>query len=759
MVRFTAPLAAAWMASTSLAWACDMACVDARTTPFSAENLAPALADLVPSRTKVVWLDDNRLAYARPVQGDTRITLVDVRRPKQKTSELASRLAARGGLKPSAAAVRQARIVSASGRGVVLEIAGQALLYSPSSGQAEAIASAPSVAVSPAGQWRVRTLNNDLYADRPNGSLRLSSDGETWRSFAAAMSETQPSDRPVTEGRADAAAPRVGWIGDGPKFFIQRQDLRQTGELWMVDSLVTPRPRLITQKYPLPGETQLPSSELWVFDAQTGDAKLIDTGGWAHVGNLDPGAGGIWPSTDGETLFFARMSRGYQRVQLCAADLRTGEVRVLVDEHWPDGSTIRMTEFAQLGSGFIWKTEIDGYAHYARYDAGGRFIADLTPGKVSVRELLRIDEEAGELIYRSYDDAEKRNPAQSRLYAAKLSGAGVEPLDGEDADHNITLSPTGRYWTDVISRADLAPTLLLRSRTSSTVLETSNLDRLNKTGWRAPERVRLLAADGRTPLYGAYWAPANLPSGVRAPIVAEVYPGPSGEISPTTFEPLAAAGTMAQLGMGVLSIGQRGGMPGRGREYYGHVRKSGSVRDYPIADNMAALRALAQSHAELDIDRVGIIGHSGGGLMAATAILLEPKFYKAAVASSGNHDNNLYEMGSGEFHFGSPNAPPLGGPAGFAVNQSLASQLEGKLLLIHGDLDEDVPLGSSLRLARALIDAGKSFDTLIVPGSGHGFAGADRHYVRLRSWAYLYENLGAESTEPPEAKPSANAVK
>ncbi|MDG2521225.1 prolyl oligopeptidase family serine peptidase [Caulobacter segnis] len=746
LIRLATSIIATWMMGAGVAAACDLKCVETRTAPFTADGLAEALADITPSRTKVLWLDAHRLAYVRPRLGDATLTLIDARRPHLRRTRTAASLAAQIGMTATPTQLKNLQLIAVEGGSLRLELAGQSLLFSPAENRARRATRDPSAAISPSGEWEVRTRDHDLYANGPKGPVRLSHDGELWRSFAGAMSETQPSDRPVVEGRADAAPPRVGWIGRGPKFYIQRQDLRATGALWMVNSLASPRPRLITQKYPLPGESPLPVSELWVFDAETGQGRQIDTGGWTHVGNLDPGAGGVWPSRDGRTLYFARMDRGYGRVQLCAADLETGAVRVLVDEHPAGGSSIRMADFAELKSGFVWKTEIDGFHHYARYDAQGRFKADLTPGEMSVRDIVRVDETHGELVYRSFDDARVRNPAQMRLRAASLSGGPSRALDLEDADHDVSLSPTGLYWTDTVSRADLAPTLILRTRTAKAVpLERSDLGKLEKTGWRAPERIRVLAADGATPLYGVLWKPIGLDAGKTAPIVADVYPGPSAEKVPVIFNPIDPNYSMAQLGLAVLSVGQRGGMSGRGKAYHSYARAFGSVRDYPVADNMAALRAVAQSHPQLDIDRVGIIGHSGGGFMAATALLLEPKFYKVAVASSGNHDNNLYEMGSGEFHFGAPKDGPAGGALGYAVNQTLASRLEGDLLLIHGDLDEDVPLGSTLRLMRALIDAGKSFDTLILPGDGHSFPAADARYVRLRSWRYLLQHLDASA--------------
>jgi len=417
-------------------------------------------------------------------------------------------------------------------------------------------------------------------------------------------------------------------------------------------------------------------------------------------------------------------------------------VQVILRESPSDNFSVRYTEFHPLSNGFLWKTDRTGYQQYGLYTWSGKFVRNVTPGNTVAREIHSIDRNTKSILYASYDDASVRNPRQIRIKRAFWETGRSVPLDREDAHHEVSVSPSGEFYVDTYSRADLAPTMVVRNADGRVVMtvERSDVGPLLATGWRAPERIRVMAADDKTPLYGVLWTPTEK-SDEKLPIVTHVYPGPSGENPPYRFMPGHSDGQLAQLGFAVLRVGQRGGTFVRGKAYQRYPLTVRSVRDYPIADNMAAIRAVAKTHTSLDLDKVGIMGHSGGGFMAATAILSKPDFYKVAISASGNHDNNIYEMGSGEYHFGNPFSGPAGSPNGFAVNQDLAAGLQGKLLLIHGALDSDVDMGHSYRLMQALIENGKTFDTLIMPRQRHDFTGTDADYVEKRSWAYLIENL------------------
>lgn len=231
------------------------------------------------------------------------------------------------------------------------------------------------------------------------------------------------------------------------------------------------------------------------------------------------------------------------------------------------------------------------------------------------------------------------------------------------------------------------------------------------------------------------WLPPAIEAHARLPVIVQAYPGPSNDVVPTGFVPAHPNAALAELGFVVVTFGQRGGAPTRGRDYQFFAREPGRMRDYPIADNAAALAALARQYPFVDLDRVGIWGRSGGGFMAVTAMLTRPDLYKVGVAIAGNHDNNIYEQNSTEFNFGRYPGP-------YPSNADIAGQLRGKLLLVHGDMDEDVHVAHSLRLVRSLIDAGKRFDLLVLPGEGHsGYAPATERYLQRKIWEYFLVHL------------------
>lgn len=732
---------------------CDFTCRESRGDVFSPVAVRQLSDAIAPAAPAVVWQNDSKaFYYARTLASDVVLYKVDPIAQTRQEVIRASTILARADVKgvPAGSLPAAALSVDGGGQRVRLNIGEEQLTYALADNTVSRSRPDRHAATSPDGQYNVWTKDHNLYSSAADGdTVQLSNDGELWRSFSSGMADTQPTDIAVITGSADARAPRIGWIGSGTKFYIQRQDLRTTGDLWQIDSLAQPRPRLITQKMPLPGETNLPVSELWIFDAKGGLAVRVDTGDWVHVGNLDPGQGGIWPSRNGRTLYFARMTRGYSAVELCAADVATGKVRVILREAPSDGWSVRFADFRELENGFLWRSDRSGFQHYGLYDWSGRFVRDVTPGNTSAWSILDLSPDGREMSYTAFDDARYRNPAQFRTHIVNIGTGKSRPLDREDAHHEVTLAPDGGHYVDAFSRPDLAPTMVVRDRAGAIVMtvESSDTSALERSGWRAPARIRTLAADKATPLYGWLWLPGQNSDEGSLPIVADVYPGPSTEMGPIRFDPDNPNGRLAAAGFAVLNIGQRGGTFIRGKRYQHYPFEVGSVRDYPIADNKAAIRGVASQFPVIDIDRVSIIGHSGGGLMAATAMMLAPDFYKVGVASAGNHDNNLYEMGSGEFNFGDPLTGPAGSPDGYATNQALAPRLQGKLLLIHGALDNDVPLGNTMRLSDALIKAGKNFDLLILPSQRHGFRGVDREYVRRKTLAYLLEHL--DGVEPP----------
>lgn len=587
------------------------------------------------------------------------------------------------------------------------------------------------VAVSPGGDFTAWIGSHDLWVSALGGAeRRITHDGGPWYSFDPGLARSNPA-----ETDASGAAPRVNWIGAGPWFWIERLDQRQVRDVWLADALAPDGPAVRRQKMPYPGDDELPRPEIWLVNAQSGLAHRLGSEGWDYLGNMDIAMGGVAASRDGRRLFFARFARDYDRIELAAASLADGKVSAVLRE--PLGpSGIRYIEFAELADGFLWKSDRDGWAHYYRYDASGRLIGQVTRGTFSVDRIVHVDEARGDMIFTAFADA-KGSSGRSQLYRVKLDGTGLHNLDRDGATHIASASPDGSLIVDTVVRPDAMPRMLLRDRDGHELmlLEEASQEAFEKQGWRPPIPLDLVSADGNDRIEGMMWLPPTYPKGARLPIIVQAYPGPSNDVVPTGFVPAHPNAALAELGFAVVTFGQRGGAPTRGKAYQFRSRTPGLARDYPLADNAAALAQLARRYPFLDLGRVGIWGRSGGGFMAATAMLQRPDLYKVGVAVAGNHDNNIYEQNSTEFNFGRDSLP-------YPTNAAIAGRLRGKLLLAHGDMDADVHVAHSLRLVRSLIDAGKRFDLLIMPGEGHsGYAPTTERYLRQRVWEYFLQHL------------------
>ncbi len=320
---------------------------------------------------------------------------------------------------------------------------------------------------------------------------------------------------------------------------------------------------------------------------------------------------------------------------------------------------------------------------------------------------------------------------------------GATLLTKEDGQHRVIFLKSKRYFIDTFSRVDMEPKILLKDNTGKVIMELAkpDLSQVYAAGWKKPERFVVKAADNVTDLYGVMWKPSNFDPEKKYPIISVVYPGPYFGFVPTNFTLDDSYCTrMAQLGFIVITVGHRGDTPMRGKAY--HRYGYGNMRDYPLADDKYAIEQLAQRHAFIDGKKVGIYGHSGGGFMAAAAICTYPDFYTAAVSCSGNHDNNIYNRGWGECYNGVKEVEKvvkdsLGNETKeyeykFSVksNAEIAKNLKGHLMLVTGDMDKNVNPAHTYRMAQALIEAGKDFDMLVIPGAGHGYGSADKYFER-----------------------------
>lgn len=376
----------------------------------------------------------------------------------------------------------------------------------------------------------------------------------------------------------------------------------------------------------------------------------------------------------------------------------------------------------------------------------------MTTGEFVVRDIQHVDEASRLVYFTAAGREEDRDPYFRHLYRAPLDGSELTLLTPEDADHWVRFSPDGQYFLDTYAWGGHIPTTVLRRVSGELVLtvEEADLTALTEKGWRWPERFRAKASDGETDIYGVIYRPTRFDPARSYPVIDAIYPGPQIIASPLALprDPLASVvhgpgpgpQSLAELGF-IVAVVDGMGTPFRSRAFhevsYGNLGEAGG-----LADHVAALRQLASRYPYMDMERLGIIGHSGGGYAAARALLLYPEAYKVAVSAAGNHDQRGYIPVWAESYQGYP----VGEKYGNQANADVAENLEGKLLLVHGELDDNVHPALTLQLVNALIEANKDFDLLIMPNRNHRFM-SDPYFIR-KTWDYFVRHL--MDKEPPE---------
>ena len=543
------------------------------------------------------------------------------------------------------------------------------------------------------------------------------------------------------------------WIPGTHRFYAVREDNRKVGDLWVVNALAEPYPELETYKAELAGDKNVTQYELLIGDADTRQVKKVDIGRWQ-----DQYFDVLYASKDGKRLYVQRYNRPWNRTDICEVDVETGRVRTVIDEEnrpYVDYQ-MRSVSFLNDGEEVLFRSERSGWGHYYLYDtATGRLKNQVTSGTWTAGPIERIDTVGRKIYFYGFGREPGVDPYYYMLYEADLDRPDrLRLLTPGNATHDVRVSPSCRYFVDSYSTVSDAPSNVVRDRKGKVVLtlEQADLQPFRDLGWTAPERFKVKAADGVTDLYGVMWKPSDFDSTKTYPVISNVYPGPQYEYVPTRFSVGYEYCTrLAQLGFIVVTVGHRGGTPMRGKAYhtYGH----GNQRDYPLADDKYAIEQLAVRHPYVDATRVGIFGHSGGGLMSAAAICTYPDFYKAAVASAGNYDNRIYNKGWVEIHFGvDEKAVPAKDSLAQGVDtyeysvrtrpvQELAENYKGGLLLFTGAMDKTVNPANTFRLADALIKAGKDFDMFVLPESTHGFFGESELFFEHKMWRHFARHL------------------
>ncbi|MGH9476617.1 MAG: DPP IV N-terminal domain-containing protein [Terriglobales bacterium] len=640
-----------------------------------------------------------------------------------------------------------------------------------------------------------KAINNPT--DPTIEEVQLTTDGVPNYSYAAPLTpEVEAAVKKQDKG--DVKNPKgmrrptlqMHWSQDGTKFALVREDNRKVADLWVIHSLAQPRPELETYSYAMPGETNVPIPELQIFTLATGQRVVVPERNFPLVdptitiadakptseerernaerallaralhltGVRTYASSSRWLAPGSNQLYVVVRDRDFRSADALLIDPATGKVTTLIQEtsnEWLDTSASAFGGAGNLGlvnhgADLIWWSERDGWAHYYLYSNTGQLLHAITTGPWMSDAIVGEDEATGSLYFLGNGRDQGMNPYYEHLYRVGLDGSGLADLTPGDFTDTVQASDDGRYFVANASRADAAPVSVVENGQGTVLAQLAHTDvsRLLAAGYHYPTRFKIKAADGITDLYGLLFKPFDLKPDHKYPVIEYVYPGPQTEGVSRTFRPTDPNLVLAQLGFIVVEVGNRGGSPHRDKWYdsYGY----GNLRDYGLADKRQAVIELADMYPFIDAGRVGIWGHSGGGFMSTAAMLQFPTFYRAGWSESGNHDNNVYNRGWSEKYDGVREQREADGAIKFIYtiekNSALAANLRGHLMLTTGDMDNNVSMVNTMRLANALIHADKRFEMLVFPGMRHPYTPIASYVLVRRMDFFAHWLLGESDT-------------
>jgi len=604
----------------------------------------------------------------------------------------------------------------------------------------------PNSVTSPDGKLAAYIKDHNLWIrDLETGDdVQLTTDGEEYYGYATDSQGWTRSERPI-----------LLWSPDSRKIATYRLDERNVGKMPLIE-MQEGRPKLHYWPYALPGDTVVPMHKRIVIhvegkrivrlDVDPDHQRTSNCCGMTREGNW----GDIEWSADSRHLAFVSTSRDYKEVKLRVADPHTGEVRTVYEER---ANTFFESNLRDLGvpnwrvfhdrNEFIWFTRRDGWGHLYLYDLKtGAKKSRITSGAWNVVDIIHIDTRNRWIYFTAAGKDEERDPYFQHLYKVRFDGSGLTLLSPEDANHEITVSPSGTFFVDSYSRFDVPPISVVRRQDGRvvTTLEEADITELEKIGWNTPVSFTAKGRDGVTDVYGVIYKPSDFDSEKKYPIINSIYPGPQrGSINTRSFSVTdrGQARALAELGFIVVLIDATG-TPRRSKVF--HTEWYGDMGDNGLEDQVAAMRQLAGRYSWIDLDRVGIYGHSGGGFAAAGAMLRFPDFFHVGVSSAGNHDNRGYTYYWGEKYQGLLERMPDGSDSyEDQANHLLAENLKGKLLVTYGTMDSNVHPNMTLLLINELIKHNKDFDVMVFPNRRHGYSN-EPYNIRI-TWDYFVRHL------------------
>ena len=726
----------------------------ARAERFLAEHTGPLVHR---ASVRPRWLPDGRFWYDNAIPGGTEYVVVDPLSRSRGRAFDHERLAAAlraAGLEAEALSLGITALGFEGEHDLLIQRGGDELLrcdlvqYGCVAEEPERAPLGSGEVGSPDGRYAAFIRDHDLWVrERDTGAeTRLTTDGVEDFGYGTNNAGWVRRDRPVLK-----------WSPDSRKIATFRHDARGVGMMYVMSTEVG-HPELDAWRYPLPEDTVIFRIERVVLD--------LDRPSGSHVVRLDMEPdqhrstcsdhvecggtlGDVEWSPDGSRLLFVSSSRDHKRASVRMADAATGAVRDLFEEveetfyeSWSGWRYLAGTEEV------LWFSQRDDWGHLYLYDARtGALERQVTRGEWNVLDIREVDEEARTVTFVG-NEREPGDPYFQYLYRVGLDDGRVELLTPDSANHTVSLSPDGAFIVDSYSTPVVPPVTVLRDRGGEVLmtLEEADISLLTASGWQPPTPFTVKARDGETDLHGLLFRPLDFDPGRTYPVVNYLYPGPqSGSVGSRSFRASHRdLQSIAELGFVVVELDAMG-TPGRSKTF--HETYYGNMGDNGLPDQIGGIRQLAERYPWMDVERVGIFGHSGGGFAAADAIMRYPDFYDVAVSQAGNHDNRNYEDDWGEKWQGLLEVYPDGSTNyDNQANQLLAENLVGKLLIAHGTTDTNVHPSNTMLVVDALIEANKDFDLLLLPNRGHGFG--NEPYMMRRRWDYFVRHLlGAE---PPQ---------
>lgn len=581
-------------------------------------------------------------------------------------------------------------------------------------------------AVSPDGRFEIIARDFNLLAhDRKSGrQVALTTDGSREQPYGRSIPQLADILRAGTEEPRMPVS--VIWSPDGRSILSWRLDTRGVERLSITQENPPGSfyPRSFQYVYPLAGAAKLPQATRFTVDVEDALKRKRAT-----IVPLDiPPESILYPSPpdmgwSGGKARVQWTERGYKQLVVYEADPKTGKATITAREAIQPIVTVTSSNLRpapELG-GELAISERSGWAQLYFVQPGDPDGGiPLTRGDWEVLDIAHLDAKERTLLVTGVGRERDRNPYYRALYRVTLDGKQPGLLTPEPLDHEVEVSPDGRYFIDAMSSPTSPTRTVVRdTRDGRIVTELARADgsALFANGYTPPEPFTGLAADGKTPLYGMIWRPANFDPKARYPIIDAVYTGPTTTNVPTSWNGAITAGanSVAQLGAIVVTIDGTG-TSRRGQAF--RLPAWQNLGEVGLDDHIAMIRQMAARYPYIDATRVGVYGGSAGGYDAARFVLRRPDFFKVAVASSGNHDLRLDKAWWPEVSMGNPDEAVWERNS----NMSVAKNLQGKLLLIHGDIDDNVPVTESMRLANALITAGRDVDVVILPNTTHRVA-------------------------------------